>query len=88
MESLFYSLQTYYGMDWLSMLLGFYGTWLITERRKAGFLFLISSVFLASIVAVIASQYGFVVANIINASIALRGYRKWAQQDKSERSLL
>ena len=59
------------------MLIGFYGTWLITEQNRFGFLLIIISVILAGITAVIANQFGFVLANIINASIALRGFFKW-----------
>jgi len=76
-DLIFNSFQTYYGLDWLSMLLGFYGTWLVTEQNRTGFLFLIVSVILAAITAIIASQFGFIVANIINACIAMRGFFKW-----------
>lgn len=76
-ELLLNSFQTYYGLDWLSMLLGFYGTWLITEQNRKGFLFLIVSVILAAITAIIANQFGFIVANMINACIATRGFFKW-----------
>lgn len=76
-EILLNSFQTYYGLDWASMLLGFYGTWLVTEKNRMGFLFLIVSVSLAAITAIIANQFGFVAANMINAFIAVRGYIKW-----------
>lgn len=77
LEAVYNSFYTYYGLDWLSMFLGFYGTWLITEQNRIGFLFLVVSVFLAGITAIIAGQFGFIVANIINAFIAIRGYFKW-----------
>ena len=70
-------LLQYYGMDWASMILGFAGAWMITEKNAAGFLFSIVSVVLALMTALMANQYGFIVANVISIIIAARGYYKW-----------
>jgi nicotinamide riboside transporter PnuC len=70
-------LLQYYGLDWLSMILGFTGAWMITEKRPIGFLFTILSVLFALATALMANQYGFVIANIISIGIAGRGYYKW-----------
>ncbi len=67
----------YYGLDWLSVAFGLYGLHLITEHRRIGFIFTILSVTVASVIAVVAHQYGFIVANVITAYISIRGYRKW-----------
>lgn len=70
-------LFNYYGLDWLSMLFGFYGLWLLGKKKKISFLFTATGMALALFVALIANQYGFVVANSIMIIIALRNYRLW-----------
>ena len=67
----------YYGLDWLSMVMGFAGAWLVTEKNKYGFILTIISVTLALIVALMAQQFGFVFANVITIGIATRGFMKW-----------
>jgi hypothetical protein len=75
---------TYYGLDWLSMVLGFYGAWAIGDRKPVGFIITGVSVVLAMIVAIIASQYGFIVANMISLAIAMRNWRRWKADEKLE----
>lgn len=72
----------YYGLDWLSMMCGFAGAWLITEKKKVGFIFTLGSLFLAFVTALLAQQYGFVTANIISAGIAVRGFHKWTKEEQ------
>ncbi len=67
----------YYGLDWLSMLIGFAGGWLVTSHNRWGFLLVILSTLFAAVTAVMASQYGFILANIINILIATRGFVAW-----------
>ena len=80
-------LLQYYGLDWLSMLSGFLGAWLITERKRTGFLFMIASVLMALATALMAEQYGFVVANMINIMISIRGFIKWRAEEQMEQGL-
>ena len=68
---------TYYGLDWLSSILGLIGLYLVTEKQRLGFLFTATAVVLAAIVAVMAGQYGFLVANSVTMFLALRGFVKW-----------
>lgn len=77
-------LFNYYGLDWLSMLFGFYGMWLLGKKRKVSFLFTATSMALALSVAFLASQYGFIVANIIMITISLRNYRMWYLEEKRQ----
>lgn len=74
-ESLF---GTYFGLDWASMVLGFWGSWIIGNRNRTGFVLIIASLILAFGTAVIAEQYGFLVANAISIVIAARNWAKWA----------
>lgn len=75
-------LFNYYGLDWLSMMFGFYGLWLLGKKRKISFLFTATGMVLALAVAIIANQYGFVVANSVMIVIALRNYRLWYLEEK------
>ena len=84
MEALIDSFSVYYGADWASMIFGFCGAWMITNKNKWGFVLLIVSLCLAMATAVIADQYGFIVANIINIAIALRGFYKWTKEAEAE----
>lgn len=81
-ESLLQNLTTYYGLDWLTIILGIVGYLLITEKKAIGFLFNASSVTLAASVALIASQWGFLIANMIQFVVAIRAYRKWRVDEK------
>ena len=71
---------TYYGLDWASMILGFAGGWIVGNRDPRGFLLLAGSIGLAFFTALIAAQYGFLVANTINLGIALRNWVKWRRE--------
>ena len=66
------SLQTYYGLDWLSFLFGLVGMWMLTKKQTFGFFFMAVSIVMAGIVAGIAAQYGFIIANTFQFIIALK----------------
>jgi len=80
-------LFNYYGLDWLSMLFGFYGLWLLGKKRKVSFIFTAIGMVLALAVALIANQYGFMVANSIMIFIALRNYRLWYLEEKRQSNI-
>lgn len=80
-ESLIRNLTTYYGLDWLTIVLGVVGYLLITEKKAIGFLFNASSVIMAANVALIASQWGFLIANLIQFIVAIRAYIKWRKDE-------
>ena len=75
-------LFNYYGLDWLSMLFGFYGMWLLGKKRKVSFIFTGIGMALALTVAVMASQYGFMVANSIMIGLSIRNYILWYKEDR------
>jgi len=68
---------TYYGLDWVSFLLGVTGMILLTNKRAFGFLLSALSVLFAAVVAIMANQYGFLAANVVSFVVALRGFLKW-----------
>ena len=72
----------YYGLDYVSFILGVSGTILLTKKNEFGFLFTASSVVLASIVAVIAQQYGFLIANSVSFVLLIRGFLVWKREKK------
>jgi nicotinamide riboside transporter PnuC len=72
----------YYGLDWLSSFLGLFGLYLVSEKRAIGFVFTALSVVLAAAVALMAAQYGFLVANTVTFVLAVRGYVKWHTPDR------
>ena len=77
METVIYTLGQYYGLDWVSVVFGLIGLYLVTEKNRIGFLFTVISVVLAAVVAMYAGAYGFILANIVTAILAIRGYIKW-----------
>lgn len=77
-------LFSYYGLDWLSMLLGFYGMWLLGKKRKVGFVFTVLGMVSALSVALLAQQYGFIFANIIMMILSARNYIMWRAEEKTK----
>lgn len=70
----------YYGLDWLSVLLGLIGTYMLGEHRKEGFLLIVMSVSCAASVAVMAETYAFLVANLAAIFLNIRGYIRWGHK--------
>lgn len=77
-------LFNYYGLDWLAMLFGFYGMWLLGKKRKVSFIFTGIGTAFALAVAIMASQYGFIFANLIMIGISARNYRLWYLEEKGK----
>lgn len=78
------NLFNYYGLDWLSMLLGFYGMWLLGKKRKVGFVFTAFGMVSALSVALLAQQYGFIFANIVMMILSARNYIMWRAEEKAK----
>lgn len=78
------NLFNYYGLDWLSMLLGFYGMWLLGKKRKISFIFTGLGMVFALSVALLAQQYGFVFANLIMMTLSARNYIMWGAEEKTK----
>lgn len=76
------NLLNYYGLDWASMLLGFYGMWLLGKKRKISFIFTGLGMVFALSVAILAQQYGFMFANLIMIALSAKNYIMWKAQEK------
>lgn len=59
------NLFIYYGLDWITILFEIIRDLFIKEKKLVRFLFNAISVTLVATVAIIASQYGFLIANRI-----------------------
>ena len=77
-------LFNYYGLDWLAMLLGFLGMWLLGQKRKVSFIFTGLGMVSALAVAILSSQYGFMVANSIMIVLSIRNYVLWYREERKE----
>ncbi len=82
MISILDGLYTYYGLDYISFILGLLGIIYITKKMPIGFLFTAISVLFAAIVSLIASQYGFIMANTLSFILLIRGYITWNKENK------
>ena len=69
----------FYGLDWLSVISGLYGTYLLGNQRRVGFLIIIGSLICAATVAVLAQTYAFLAANIPAIYLNFRAYLKWRE---------
>lgn len=67
----------YYGIDWLSVILGLYGSYLVSERNKFGFVLVAVSALCATWVCLVAGTYAFLASNIPAVLINMRGFLKW-----------
>lgn len=68
-------------------MLGLYGTYLLGDQRRTGFLFIIVSLFCASTVAVLAQTYAFLAANIPAIFLNLRAWLKWRAEEVASSEL-
>ncbi|MBN8522072.1 MAG: nicotinamide mononucleotide transporter [Alphaproteobacteria bacterium] len=78
------ALSLYYGLDWLTLLLGVSGLYLVTKKKKIGFLVSICSCCCGLFVAIVSKQYGFIVHNLVLISIMLRGYFIWKYEETTD----
>lgn len=76
------NITTYYGLDFLTIIFGIIGYLYITEKKAVGFLFNATAVLIAANVAIIASQWGFLIANSVQFVVATRAYIKWRREEK------
>ena len=81
-SALIENFQTYYGLDWLAILFGVIGYLYITKKKAIGFLFNAAAVLVASNVAIIAGQWGFLIANSVQFIFATRAYIMWRRDEK------
>ena len=66
-------LMGYYGLDWLALVFGLSGSYLISSQNRFGFLLAGVGCLCGFFVAVLSAQFGFVVYNVLLLAIMLRG---------------
>jgi hypothetical protein len=76
-EVIFRSLSLYYGMDWLALMSGTAGMYLITRRSRWGFLLSAISSLSGFAVAGMSLQLGFLVYNFILVSLTFHAFLNW-----------
>ena len=81
MGSVFQDIFAYYGLDWLTMVFGLWGTYLITNHKPVGFAINFVSALCAFAVASLSGQYGFIVYNFLFMMVALKGYFGWVKPE-------
>ncbi|HNQ92785.1 MAG TPA: nicotinamide mononucleotide transporter [Alphaproteobacteria bacterium] len=79
MGTVFQDIFAYYGLDWLTMVFGLSGGYLVANQNPVGFVVNFVASICALIVAIMSSQYGFIVANIFFMGIAMKGYWGWSK---------
>ncbi len=67
----------YQGVDWVATALTFLATWLLSERRRSGFLVMIAANGGWLAVAFMADSPAMVVANVVLFAMNLRGWLRW-----------
>jgi hypothetical protein len=77
MEEIILTLTRFYGLDWLTMVFGLSGAYLLTTHNKLGFVFNIVACICSLAVAVLSGQVGFIVYNLVFMAVMLRGFLNW-----------
>ena len=74
----------YYGFDWLAMICGLSGTYLLGSRSKYGFVFCMlgSSAWLA--VGFLVNSLPLIVSSFISIALHLRGFLNWRRERQGE----
>ena len=80
MSSIIEALTTYYGLDWMTMVLGLCGTYLITQGKRHGFLFSSFACICGLTVAMMSHQTGYIAYNLILTAMMARGFMNWQRQ--------
>ena len=79
------SFYTYYGLDWISFIMGSIGLYLISIKNKKGFIFQGIAVICSGICSIIANQYGFVFSSLLTFVLTIYGYINWKKSDSQEK---
>lgn len=86
MNEILDSLTLYYGLDWLAMIIGLYGMYMVTQQRRAGFLFGAIACFMGLIVAGMSAQMGYIVYNAIILMMFSKAFINWPKLQAARQS--
>ncbi len=77
MNAILEALTQYYGLDWMVMVIGLFGTYLITRHKRIGFLLSSVACVLGVVVAGMSGQMGYVIYNAIILMMFSRAFINW-----------
>ncbi len=77
------ALTRFYGLDWMAMLLGLSGTYLISNADKRGFALNGLACLCGLTVAYLSQQVGFVAYNAILVALMYKGYTGWNRKQST-----
>jgi hypothetical protein len=80
MEQLWDVLLKFYGLDWIGMIVSFYGTYLITKRDRIGFIYCIMGCISGGTVSYLTNIPSYILYNMIFLVINIKGYWNWGTQ--------
>lgn len=78
-EALLQSFGHYYGLDWLALLAGVTGSYLLTSRNRWGFCASGIGCVAGFGAAVLSGQFGFIAYNLIILALMARGFVLWGR---------
>lgn len=72
---------TYYGVDWLAMVLTFFAIWQIGNKNKIGFILMMCGNSCWAVVGGLSSSHAMIIANLVFFSMNFRAILKWGQNE-------
>jgi hypothetical protein len=80
MNEIIEALTRFYGLDWITMMLGLTGTYLISKQDKRGLACNGMSCICSLFVAFMSDQSGFILYNVILIYMLVKGFRAWGRK--------
>ena len=74
------TLFNYYGIDWLAMFLTLIAIYMIGNKQRFGFIFMISANISWLIVGFLTQSIALLIANVVFASMNSRAFVKWSKK--------
>ncbi len=72
----------FYGIDWLAMFLTFIAIWQIGNKKRIGFVLMISGNICWAAIGILTESYAMVVANTVFIAMNSRAIIKWKEEKK------
>jgi hypothetical protein len=74
------TLFKYYGTDWIAMILTMIAIYMIGNRQRFGFIFMITANVCWLIVGVLTQSFALLVANVVFSTMNIRAFVKWSRK--------
>lgn len=82
-DTILLGLSKTYGLDWLTMFFGILGGYFMARKEARGILLNLIACTTSFSLALICDQYGFIIYNLIFATIMIRAYMSWSSDAKA-----